>query len=32
MKMSAARRLAFIVTIGEIEGRKFDWKKMEWFA
>jgi len=30
MKMSPARRLAHIVALGEIEGRAFNWNKLEW--
>lgn len=30
MEMSAARRTAWIVALGELRGRVFDWNRMEW--
>lgn len=30
MSMSPARRLAFIVLIGEAEGGHYDWRRMAW--
>lgn len=30
MRMSPARRLAFIVILGELDGGKFDWKRLRW--
>jgi hypothetical protein len=30
MHMSAARRLAWSVTFGELDGQRFDWDSMAW--
>lgn len=30
MEMTAARRMAWIVALGEREGRIFNWKLLEW--
>ncbi|MFI4985822.1 MAG: hypothetical protein ACHQF3_00100 [Alphaproteobacteria bacterium] len=29
-KLSPARRLAYIVALGELQGGKFDWDTMSW--
>jgi len=30
LSLDSAERLAFLVVLGEQNGREFDWKKLEW--